>query len=151
MDAVLKHEISGWTPAKDNLQRAASFGFGERNLCFVTGYRQFTVGDNQPAAGKIYEEIRWQQAIDVYRAALAVNNRDAEIHVDLARVMYKAGNPFEVVIAEIQRGIDLAPSNATYFVEMGHVYATEKQFADALAWYQKGTAADPTSALPRLE
>jgi tetratricopeptide (TPR) repeat protein len=75
-------------------------------------------------------------AIIEMRKALALNSKDADVHLNLARLYLQAKQPDDS-ISEAREAERLAPSNPAAAVALGDAYASKGNAVQATAAYQK--------------
>ena len=144
-DLVLKIDKATGTVSKNQLVRfisagttkvtspspAASPGPGDPDM--ARGAQEFAKGD-------------WNAAIASYSAAIKTNRRNGQAYFQRARCHFRTGNN-DAAIADCSSAIPLLPVNfSEVFVLRGGAYGKKKNFAAALADYQKAAELDPRSA-----
>ncbi len=113
-------------------------------------------GDVKPTAGtgeaeslnqqgiQAYERERFDEAIDLFRRAIALDSDRATFHCNLA-VAYGEKRMDDEAFAEYQRTLELDPRNARALVDLGYFYSEREQYEEARDCWERAIQADPSS------
>lgn len=96
------------------------------------------------AAAEAYEsQGSYNQAISEYRAVLALNPHQPEIHYRLGRTIlarsHQSGSPQDVAAArqQFEEELQINPADASAAYEIGEIDRTRGQLASARAWFER--------------
>jgi DNA-binding helix-hairpin-helix protein with protein kinase domain/Flp pilus assembly protein TadD len=87
----------------------------------------------------------YQEAIDAYQQAIALNPDLAEAHHELAFAFFKLGK-FKESIASSQRAIKLKPGDADTYRNLGLAYSALRQWKEAIAAFGQAIKIAPDDA-----
>jgi predicted amidophosphoribosyltransferase len=127
-------------------------------------------GDVQPSRGsdeaealnqrgiEAYEREQFDQAIDLFRRALALDPRNATFHCNLAVACGEKGLDYEA-FNEYQQTLALDPSNVTALVNLGYLYSEKERYEEARDCWERAIriapdtpeAAEARASLENLE
>ncbi|TAK29847.1 MAG: tetratricopeptide repeat protein [Chloroflexota bacterium] len=91
---------------------------------------------------------RTVEVIAAYRDALALNDRDAGVHVALGKALNKAQPGDQAAVAEFRRAVEVEPHNPAGYIELGRIYQTQARYAEAESWYKQATERSPKAPWP---
>jgi len=130
------------------LAAIVALGAGSRLLYGAGGpleIRGSTGIEERHVGMSLVEQGRYEEAIEVYRAALAERD-DARTRANLARALRAAGR-IEAAYDEYRRVLDERPGDAVSLYELGNLVWEEwKRPAEAEALFRRATAAAPRFA-----
>ena len=96
------------------------------------------------AMGLLMERrLRPQQAIEHYRAAIALDDTLAAAYEHLAYCLLETDD--YDCLPVIERAIELNPNSASAYCSMALYVCHQKNYTNALTWARKALAADPKS------
>jgi len=88
---------------------------------------------------------RYDDAIDFYKQAIAVNPRSIDAHYDLA-ISYEKKGMLDESIEAYKHVIKIDPTHAQAHNNLGIIYENKKLFEEALSEYKKAVAQNPNLA-----
>jgi RNA polymerase subunit RPABC4/transcription elongation factor Spt4 len=91
-----------------------------------------------------YERERFDQAIDLFRRALALDPRNATFHCNLAVACGEKGLDYEA-FTEYQQTLALDPSNVTALVNLGYLYSEKERYEEARDCWERAIRVAPDS------
>jgi RNA polymerase subunit RPABC4/transcription elongation factor Spt4 len=92
-----------------------------------------------------YERERFNEAIDLFRQALALDPGNPTFHCNLAVACGENGLDDEA-FAEYQRTLSLNPSNVTALVNLGYLYSERERYEEARDCWERAVRAAPDSS-----
>ncbi len=95
----------------------------------------------------LFNTGNFDEAIQAYRAAIAINDKLWDLHYSLG-VVYKMQGEYDLAVQEMLTGVALNPTNPDILTEISRTYATEGQYGKAIQYAQQALSLDPTN--PRL-
>lgn len=102
------------------------------------------------AAAEAYEsQGSYNEAVSEYRAVLALDPRQPEIHYRLGRTLltrsHKSGSPQDVAAArqQFEEELQSNPADASAAYEIGEIDRTRGQFASARTWFERALKEAP--------
>jgi tetratricopeptide (TPR) repeat protein len=91
----------------------------------------------------LQEEKKWDEAVTLYKQALAEFPNIPDLHENLGVALYRRGDGLDPAKQEIQRAISIEPQGQ-FYVMIGELLTQEKRFEEADIWYHKGIEVEPT-------
>lgn len=91
-----------------------------------------------------YEREQFDQAIDLFRRALALDPRNATFHCNLAVACGEKGLDYEA-FTEYQQTLTLDPSNVTALVNLGYLYSEKERYEEARDCWERAIRVAPDS------
>lgn len=91
---------------------------------------------------------RWDEARSAYLAAIAASPESAFLYRDLAAVERKAGNP-DAALAQARRAVEIDDDDVRAHVLVAQLLADRRDYAGALAAYERAAALEPSPAIER--
>jgi tetratricopeptide (TPR) repeat protein/SAM-dependent methyltransferase len=88
---------------------------------------------------------RNNSGLDLIEQAIALDDRNPDIHCNLARMLAAAGRGDEAIVHYAEAG-RLRPHDATASFELGNLLAGQGRFAEAASHYRRALEADPNYA-----
>jgi RNA polymerase subunit RPABC4/transcription elongation factor Spt4 len=92
-----------------------------------------------------YERERFDEAIKLFRQALALDPANAAFHCNLAVACGESGQDDEA-FAQYQRALSLDPANVTALVNLGYLYSERERYEEARDCWERAVRAAPDSA-----
>lgn len=92
-----------------------------------------------------YERERFDEAIGLFRRAVALTPDNATFHCNLAVALWEKGLD-EEAFAEYQQTLALDPANARALVEMGSLYAQQERYEEARDSWEHAIRVAPDSS-----
>jgi RNA polymerase subunit RPABC4/transcription elongation factor Spt4 len=92
-----------------------------------------------------YERERFDEAMKLFRQALALEPGNAAFHCNLAVACGESGQDDEA-FAEYQRALSLDPANVTALVNLGYLYSEKERYEEARDCWERAVRAAPDSA-----
>jgi RNA polymerase subunit RPABC4/transcription elongation factor Spt4 len=92
-----------------------------------------------------YERERFDEAIDLFRRALALDPKNDAFHCNLA-VACGENSLDEEAFAEYQRALSLNPANVTALVNLGYLYSERESYEEARDCWERAVRAAPDSS-----
>jgi predicted amidophosphoribosyltransferase len=89
-----------------------------------------------------YERERFDEAIDLFRRALALDPQNAAFHCNLAVACGENGLDDEAY-SEYQRTLSLDPANVTALVNLGYLYSERERYEEARDCWERAVRAAP--------
>jgi tetratricopeptide (TPR) repeat protein len=86
-----------------------------------------------------------QEAIDEFKAAIAVNDKIADLHLNLG-FAYRVNSENDLAVEELLTAFALAPDSPLAPTEISLAYANEGQFGKAVQYAEQAVKVDPTNA-----
>ncbi|HXW55892.1 MAG TPA: tetratricopeptide repeat protein [Candidatus Cybelea sp.] len=86
-----------------------------------------------------------QKALGAAQRAEQLKDSLAEVHFSLGSIYQATGKTAES-IAELRRGLEIAPNTAGGYVRLGDIYLADGQTAEAVASYKKAISINPYNA-----
>lgn len=78
---------------------------------------------------------RWEEAIEMYQAAVAIGPEDADLHNSLGIAFEEAGNP-EQAGQSYQRAVSLRPDYATAYYNLGMLHKEQQRIPEAIRAFE---------------
>lgn len=105
--------------------------------------------NNRPEAyyqtGRYYQgQNRYDQAIEAYQKALAVDDKFVEARNGLGVILSRQGK-YNLAIESFKLAIQQAPNATHLYSNMGYAYYLQGQYADAVAALVQATSLDPNN------
>jgi Flp pilus assembly protein TadD len=91
-----------------------------------------------------YEREQFDQAIDLFRRALALDPRNATFHCNLAVACGEKGLDYEA-FSGYQQTLALDPSNVTALVNLGYLYSEKERYEEARDCWERAIRVAPDS------
>jgi Flp pilus assembly protein TadD len=91
-----------------------------------------------------YERERFDEAIDLFRRALALDPKNATFHCNLAVACGEKGMDYEA-FGEYQQTLALDPSNVTALVNLGYLYSEKERYEEARDCWERAIRVAPDS------
>ncbi len=95
----------------------------------------------------LYGTGNYAEAIQEYKAALAINDKIWDIHYSLG-IAYRLNGDFDLATQEMLAAIAYNPDNSNIPTDLSRTYANQGQFGKAVQYAQQALKIDPTD--PRL-
>ena len=92
-----------------------------------------------------FQQGKYEEAIEWYERAAAIDSTDARSWFGIAR-SYELSGSFERAEANYRRALEVNPSYAEAQVNLGTLAYRSGRFADALAWFNRAAAADSSNS-----
>ncbi len=102
-------------------------------------------GDPVSRAGRLWQQGRFEQAEQAFKAALAAEPSSARIHARLA-AFYLSRQRADDAIAHYQEAILLEPKNPKLFVGIAIAYLHKQHYGMAQAMVERALELDPSLA-----
>ncbi|MBN2149373.1 MAG: tetratricopeptide repeat protein [Anaerolineales bacterium] len=94
-----------------------------------------------------YATTNYTEAIQEYKAAIAINDRLWELHYSLG-VVYRITGEYDLAVQELLAAAAFNPNNPDIYTEISRIYLTLGQFGKAVQFAEQALATDPSN--PRL-
>jgi tetratricopeptide (TPR) repeat protein len=95
----------------------------------------------------LYATGNYEQAINEYKAALAINDKIWDLHYSLG-VVYRINGDFDLASQEMLAAIAFNPENPDIPTDLSRTYATQGQFGKAVQYAEQAVKVTPSN--PRL-
>ncbi len=96
------------------------------------------------AIAGVYEaEGKFQQAVETYRAAIALEPDLAAAHFKIALISKRARKDYETALPRLQRAAELDSTEAEYFYQLGDTYHDLERFGEAKENFEMAISLDP--------
>jgi tetratricopeptide (TPR) repeat protein len=95
----------------------------------------------------LYATGNYADAIQEYKAALAINDKIWDLHYSLG-VVYRINGDFDLASQEMLAAIAFDPENPDIPTDLSRTYATQGQFGKAVQYAEQAVKVDPSD--PRL-
>jgi tetratricopeptide (TPR) repeat protein len=94
-------------------------------------------------ADQARDDLKWNEAAELYGQYLALRSADAAIWVQLGHALKESGKLVEAESA-YQHSLELAPNVADTQLQLGHLYKKMRHSLDAIAAYREALRIDET-------
>jgi tetratricopeptide (TPR) repeat protein len=91
----------------------------------------------------LFRKGSWSEVSSLLRQALAVTPDSADLWGDLAWASYQSGEGLEQALTQMQRALELAPSDVDLLVRAADLYRLENKYDEALEWVTRARAVEP--------
>jgi predicted amidophosphoribosyltransferase len=109
---------------------------GDRRIRANPTVAEGTAADLNAQGAAAYEADRLQEAISLFRQAIAADPTDPSFHVNLAVALGEAEDA-DAAIAEYRRALELDPNSTGTYLSMGYFFSQQERYAEAReAWEQ---------------
>jgi tetratricopeptide (TPR) repeat protein len=95
----------------------------------------------------LYVTANYEEAIQEYKAAIAINERIWDLHYSLG-ILYRVVGEFDLAQQEMLAAIAFNPNNPDIPTDLSRSYANQGQFGKAVQYAQQALKIDPSS--PKL-
>jgi len=101
-------------------------------------------------SAELYRRGEKQQAIELLKAGVAIDPLDTRLHAQLS-MFYRWEGRLDDARSEMQRCLELAPGNPSWYVGMGKVEGFADDLPAALDWLRQATEVDSRDHEPAAE
>jgi len=95
----------------------------------------------------LFNTGNFSEAIQEYKAAIAINDKLWDLHYSLGAV-YKMQGESDLAVQEMLTGVALNPTNPDILTEISRTYASEGQYGKAIQYAEQALSLEPSN--PRL-